>query len=385
MTRAWVVALLVAGCAPAPAEKLAPPTPVARPLAIGIAPRTASLPTRADPPEGDDERAAVFAFPRPELPAAMRASVLPQTSDVIEYLRWPLGASSHPVLEPAYPIARVFATPGIAWTELCQRGAQNRRVTGIAFDQVEYLRAWCDVARRDPEAAVGRLASLASSSVATMPDAVRRDIANIVVDHGDSALAQRTLARAHLDDVALYDLISASYDELGKTNDAILFNELAINAYATSKPGDHCHRLAKPVVRATDPAERSARLAALTGVSRDRTCVQLEDELRCWAGVSCAEYIAAHGIDHTAAVIVEAYLRWPEHGAAAGWWFHYATYLANLEQAPGLDLLATSALEAAMVSARCGGPNVHQKAITVPALRARLAVIVDHPEQLCPP
>ncbi|MEO7096209.1 MAG: hypothetical protein ABI175_23320 [Polyangiales bacterium] len=260
MWRAAALVSLLAGCASSPAETLRDPKPVAR-----IEPAHGwTDPPKPPKVKADDGRASWLAYPRPDIPVDVRIGALRNAMDVSDHLRWPLTANHHPALEPAYPIAPVFAAAGVGWADLCKLGAQNRRTSGVPLDQIEYLRAWCDVAKHEPELAVVRLAPLLRSTVVTLPAAVRRDIANIIVDSGDSSLGQRILTTARVDEVAMYDLLSASYEEVGKAADAMVFNDLAIDAYTLSKAGDHCHRLAKRVVIAErDDDERKVRLELL--------------------------------------------------------------------------------------------------------------------------
>lgn len=385
MLRVAALASLLVGCAPAPAERLRNPRRIKPPAYEPVEAR--AKPVKA----GADVR--LIAFPRPDIPIDVRIGALRDAMDVHDHLRWPLSANHHPVLEPAYPIAPVFADAGVAWTDLCKLGAQNRRTSGIPRDQIEYLRAWCDVARHDGEAAVVRLAPLLMSTVAGLPAAVRRDVANILVDSGDAELAQRTLARARLHEVMMFDLISASYEEVGKTADSMVFNDLAIDAYTMTKPGDHCRRLAKRVVIAGDPDERKVRLEILERVSAtDTTCRDLHHELKCWSGASCIEYMADHGIDTKLAGVVDAYLRWPTEEAGPVFWAPYAAGVAALAGAPGADVLATSALEASMLSVNCAGDRVHDLRATAHDIQittadqklvARLEVIVSEPTKLC--
>jgi hypothetical protein len=375
------VFLVLAACAPAPAEKLRNPRPKKRPIT-----EVAQEPTPAT------AKATWFTFPRPDIPVDVRIGALRDAMDVSEHLRWPLTGNHHPALEPAYPVASVFAATGVAWTDLCKIGAQSRRTSGVPLEQVDYLRAWCDVARHEPEAAVVRLAPLVTSTIAGLPAAVRRDITNIVVDSGDAAYGQRLLARARFDEVAMFDLIAASYEEVGKTDNAMVFNDLAIDAYTMHKPGDHCRRLAKRVVTAVDPDERKVRIAMIGNASTDSTCQRLHNELQCWSGKSCVDYMADNGIDTAQAGVVDLYMSWPTSGATPSFWVNYAQNVVALAGTPGADVLGTAALEASLLSLGCVGERVHvvranAHDIQINAhdktLDARLELIVAEPKKLC--
>jgi len=386
MLRAAVLLWVIAGCAQAPAEWLRDPHRRRRPEPDVAAEAKPKGPAKT-------EAAKPVAFPRPDIPVDVRLGALGGAMDVHDHLRWPLTANNHPALEPGYPIAAVFAAPGVAWTDLCKLGAQNRRTSGVPLDQIEYLRAWCEVARHDPEAAVVRLAPLLRSTVSAMPAGVRRDIANIVVDTGDAELGQRILAQARVDDVAMYDLISASYEEVGRSSDAMVFNDLAIDTYTMSKAGDHCRRLAKRVVIAGDTAERKVRLEILERAApTDSTCQSIHHELTCWLGWSCVEYMTDQGIEMRQAKLVEAYLHWPAWPVSPDAWVDYATNVAGLDPTPASDLLAAAALEASTISIACRGERLHKLRASAhdveittfdPKILARLDVIVKEPERLC--
>ncbi len=385
MMRAAALVSLLAGCAQAPAETLRDPRRMPR----GAEPAKKQPRAPALAPAGTP-----IAYPRPDIPVDVRIGALRDAMDVSDHLRWPLTANHHPALEPAYAIAAVFAAAGVGWTDLCKLGAQNRRTSGVPLDQIEYLRAWCDVARHEPVSAVVRLAPLLLSTIATLPAAVRRDIANIVVDSGDAADGQHTLAKARISEVPILDLISASYEEVGKVDDAMVFNDLAIDAYTMTKPGDHCRRLAKRVVIARKGDEREFRLKILADASPDTACQKLHHELACWSGDSCVEYMADHGIDSKQAGVVDAYLRWPSGEETPNFWVSYASGLAQLAGTPGADVLATAALEASLLSLNCGGEQLHvvranahdiQINAHEPKLDPRLDTIIIEPKKLCEP
>ncbi len=388
--RGVLIALLaVAACAPAPAERLKSPRRIPR-----VEEPTAELPKKLPKPTSDGDKSTWRAFPRPDIPIDVRIGALRAAMDVSDHLRWPLTPNHHPALEPAYPIAPVFAAAGVGWTDLCKLGAQNRRTSGVPLDQIEYLRAWCEVAKHEPESAVARLAPLLSSAVATMPASVRRDIANIIVDSGDAAHGQRVLAMSRIDQVAMFDLISASYEEVGKTSDAVVFNDLAIDAYTMTKVGDHCHRLAKRVVIAADQDERKVRLNLLDNASTtDTTCRELLHELECWSGAYCGDYMTDHGIDPEQSVVVDRYMSWPTSEQPASFWISYAAGLVHFVGTPGADVLATAALEASLLSLRCVGDRVHEVRVNAdaisknkkhdPTLDDQLDTIIEAPKTLC--
>lgn len=373
------------------AEPLAQPEPRARP-----APATnASIDAAAE----NMRKAERPSWPRPDAPAednrlydddAIMALI--DAIDPHEYERWPLTPNQHPSLEPAYAIANVFASPGVTWLDLCRMGAQNRRGAGNA-DQAEYLRAWCDVAKRDAAAAVARLRPLVNSSVLGMPAAVRTDIANIVVDGGDSTFAQDVLTRAQVDDLAVYDLAAAGYIEVGKVRDAIELGDRAIAAHDARRPADHCMRVARKIVL-VDPGSRGPLIMGLDRLPR---CEVQYRELLCWHEKHCDPFLLAHGIKPEQLKLGAVYKTWPKPGASTDEWVRAAED-ARGSYALDSPLAVIRAVEAGLRSINCTGPRVAELTNSArlmakwlspqgaqPELRERLLVIASVPETACAP
>src|SRR6185503_18531607 len=104
--------------------------------------------------------------------------------DFHDELRWPLSGMNHPSLEPRFPVANELAI-GVDWQTLCARGVQNR-TSPTQKELLSYLRGWCEVQRRDVDGACAHLTPLIGAMTFGMPAAVRQDLANILVDHGDA-------------------------------------------------------------------------------------------------------------------------------------------------------------------------------------------------------
>lgn len=386
-----VLVVLLGACAPAPGEQLHQPTPRVRPgeaVPVAVPPPPAIAP----PPAPDDSarrgRVKIFVA-RPPLPSKLALAASVDPTDVAHLLKWPLTASHHPALDPAYAVAAAFAEPGVSWIDLCRRGAQNR-VSKVSRDQLEYLRAWCDVERHETEAAVTRLVPLLRSSVLGIATAAQTDIANIVVDGGGADAAQRTLGRAQLHEIAMFDLIAASYLDIGKPDDAVVFNEAAIAAYAIQKPADHCHRLARRAILLTG----AGRTSAILDLARyaDRTCGQLMKELTCWSTGSCDDYFADRGVDPKAGRLVQIYVRWPIGPVDKPGWYMVASRALDLLEVPGADAFAVTALEALVRSVEClesvrvtDDANRIKRAKHAASLDARLEVLISNQDALCDP
>ena len=355
----------LAACAAAPPEPLSNPKRKRRPIEeTGAAVPLVSLVTRP-------------AIALPPLPPP------PTRTDLTELVRWPLGHAEHPALEPAFAIARVFAQPGVSWIDLCSRGVQSRRGGGIAEAHRTYLTAWCDVLKRDAEAAIARLSPLRSTLQRGIADAVRRDIANIVVDAGAADISADLLARARIDDVEIYDLVSATYAEVGRTADARWFNGRAL---ASSASAGRCERRAKEIVL-SEPYLRGELIKRL---QHEGTCRVLAADLACWHDVdNCLGGRSPEQRLH------ELYKQWPSAPRTAGAWWTIAYRSSLVLAVPGADQLATAALAAMLNASRCTSGEVRFAADTATQIRAHpvhdtkldalLDQIIQTPKTFCQP
>jgi hypothetical protein len=397
MLRAVLVMVVVGACGAQPAEKLE------KPRAIPHAPEVPTIPPRGRPavtiPPTETVGQVLDAPPVLDAPAVLSAPPPPDPKiaaamaalDPTEYVRWPLTYNKHPVLEPAYDIATVFAQPGVSWLDLCRLGAQNRRGGGSA-DQLEYLRAWCDVAKRDARSAVGRLALLRTSTVLGIPAAVRADVANIVVDAGTADDAQRILAGAQVDDLAIFDLVAASYAEIGKTDDSLVFTERGIAAHDARRPADHCMRLARKVLL-VDPHARTPTLQALTLFEHVPACATVLHELKCWHAQVCEPYLLEHGVGPDALALGALYKDWPRASATSDDWLKFA-HRALRENGKSANEATTSAIEAALRTVGCVGAGADEGRSIARRLKTdvhdasvdqRLDLIILTPDSICAP
>lgn len=374
--------ILVAGlaaCRPLPPERLGRPVPIAHTTEQDVAPH---------PAPALRERAVAA-----EIPSVDRAGLeLPPPPELTEYLRWPLSPMRHPALEPSYPIATTYALPGLAWTELCALGAQQRRGGGVAPELVEYLRAWCDVERHDVQGAVERLGHLRSSKIRGLPAAVRADLANVLVDAGPANEAEQLLARARIDDLEVYDLLAATYAEVGKPREAYGFNLRALRGNDTTV--NHCFRLMRAAAFVTEPTSRRNVLRGLTELAGDRVCARLVHVLACANDPSaCTPYYIDLGRDPDRAHLAYALAAWPEQPAKPNdWWFVASQAVAALA-VPRADEVAVTALEALMRGLPCNDRRVRDAqglALQVQSdvrhahqLDERLDVLLVRPEKVC--
>lgn len=351
----------------------------------------------AQPPQHVDNARPVAPGP-PDRVAAARpvldlAQLLP---DATHEGRWPLAASSHPELEPKLDVAGALAHPGVTWIDLCRLGAQSRRMPGQQ-DLITYLHGWCNALRHEPEAALDDLVPLRTSLIPGMREAVALDIADIVVEAGSASFAERLLARAHVVDADVLDLVSAAYIEIGDAGDAFELNERAIDAGSHDPRPRRCHRVAKRVVLGATTARKLnlKTLADLDDGSHDDTCHALMAECSCWADPanSCTPYLkATHGDDQRYAMLFAAYYGWPAGPATYTAWSKLSTYAIAALGLPGADALAVIALEAAHRASICGPvrtSDVRQDARKLlearhdPALHARVLDLASLPSPSC--
>ncbi len=348
-----------------------------------------------DPPVGrirwDGKIAGLrtIAHPRPPLDFAY---LVP---DPTTELRWPLPPNVHPMLEPRFPIAAQFAAPGVPWQNLCARGFVMRVAPGADPGMVEYLAGWCHAANRDIDLAVAALGNVRRMS-GRLGDAATLDIANILVDAGSADQAQRVLARALVGDAELYDIVAATYAEVGAIDASTVFNDLALDRLGL--PADRCHRLVKQLAIAAPRVSWSTmyELEQLATVPpADRECVRLHHMIECWQqpGAVCGAYFADVGIDPKHTLLLTAYERWPRGRSTTDQW--RAIALGAIEAMPvgGADVMATLALELALRVAPCtpesrselrrDAQRIEQHPAHVATLDPRLEVIIEHGAALC--
>jgi len=314
-----------------------------------------------DPDEGDDH-ANARGVPEIELVASAQRptlEVMQLVPDSTERGRWPLGMATHPMLEPHFDVGGALAAPGVGWLELCGRGIQNRHLAGGNQDPVEYLRAWCSAQNHDAADAIARLASLRGTLVTGIREALWLDIANILADNGDANAATKLIDRNHLEhEVALLDIVAATYVEVGKRGDAVELGRLATEA-------DHsgvtdCHRVARQIV--INDRIKQEQLLADFRRSRFAPCATIEHELRCWLYAStlpaqCADYFADRNLDARYADVLWAYQQWPATNTAT--WFLWWRIGASASRAVGIAGAESLALTALDASLRASGCDTH--------------------------
>lgn len=308
------------------------------------------------------------------------ASLIPDPS---HELRWPLSHNSHPKLEPGYDIAAALAQPGVTWIELCNMGAHKRRLASGKQDPIAYLAAWCHVLFHDLDAAVGGLEPLQRSTVRAIARTIHIDLANILVSEADADHAERVLARHKIDKPELYDVLAATYAELGKLDDALVLNARALESYADTMT--RCRRLARHV--ALGATEALGKLSKI----QTSDCRPISAALRCWASpdTGCADHFSMSGIDHRTAHVLAAFHAWPKAPAGPFDWLRVVQRVRSGLGIPPADDVAVTALETALRASACDSDWVAaiSKLASELDVRAdlapRLRVVARAPATLC--
>ncbi|HEX5058405.1 MAG TPA: hypothetical protein VFV99_03550 [Kofleriaceae bacterium] len=304
---------------------------------------------------------AQFTAPAPNnltyrpLTIAMRRPAIDLTVVMPEFheeLRWPLSGMNHPALVPRFAVAAELAVPGVEWEELCARGVQNR-TSGAQKELLAYLRGWCAVQKRDIDAACAHLRPLLGSVMAGMTAAVRQDLANILVEQGDSEKAEHWLSKHDIRDMRTLDLLAANYIEVGSQADAFAINRRAMDSDDHATPATKCYRLVRRIVIGLDVepmlAVEALKELGLKAEIPDPICKRLWNKILCWQDHDrCAEYFNDENVDARERLLVDAYYAWPSGAVSAAEWLTYADKAELAIPVPGASELVVSALETAM-------------------------------------
>ncbi len=331
--------VMLAACAPRAAEPLVAP-PITTPPAVPDA-----LPNWL--PE-------VAASPRPPV------DVSQWVPDVEAEARWPLGFNEHPEAEPSFDIAGALADPGVTWRELCARGVQfGHRAKDQ--DLIAYLKVWCT---EDPGEALYQLGLLRNSAIRGIAAAIVADSARIVVGHVSADVAEGMLRRAQLASTPIFDMVAASYLEVGKLDDTLAMNRLASDSDITQLDATTCHRLVRVIVGTSGDAQDAAvaelqRLAepaktlrAQQKAPRDPTCTALDADVACWRSPSEA-CVATAKIDPRLKALMFAYSRWPSHEAGFDEWMREVDYAFDAMPGDEAYTLLSRAFELEIATSRC--------------------------------
>jgi hypothetical protein len=300
---------------------------------------------------------------------------------------------NHPTLEPSFPVAQELAI-GVDWEQLCARGVHTR-VSATQKELLHYLHGWCDAAKRDIDAACAHLTPLLGSVKSGLRPAVRRDLANILVEQGDADKAEHWLSKHHIRDTQILDLLAANYIEVGSEADAFAINRRAMDSDDHATDATKCMRLAKRIVIGHDHNVETYvaqfKKMVLDAKVPDQTCERLWNKVACWRERGmCAGYYNDENISTQARLLADAYDAWPAGSAKWHEWWNYADTARLAVPAPGAAELVVTAMEAALrAHPKCGqGMAVsfrHNAAIVrdagvTPDLDDRLLVI----EKACP-
>lgn len=288
-------------------------------------------------------------------PPPMQSSV--QGPDLSEEPRWPLSIMDHPKLEPHHDVAGVLAEPGISWTELCARGVDKRRDPSHR-DELQYLSAWCAVAHHDVRTAVTTLAPLVHSVVPEIARAVPIDLANILVQSQDADHADQSLSDEGLRDPHLWDVLAASYFEIGKDADALHATSTALQLAYRAPPAETCHRLARELLLGSDALRDlvQKQLDALAGSKApDPTCVELSASVSCVVDRvnGCMRYYGLKNIDPALGRLWALHEVW-DHARDWSAWVDMAQRAHSMRVVDPIAIdMTLQALDAALVASNC--------------------------------
>ena len=393
-TRAMAVTVLVALAACRAQKPPPPPAPPTERSAVAMRALAATMKpiSRVSKPIPPPERRRIIYVP--ERPAFDPDVFLPDPTPI---LRWPLNASSHPELAPQFEIASALAEPGLDWIALCRLGAHRRQAGRALRDPIGYLGAWCAVADHDTDTAIARFASLTRSTVAGLAPAVRQDITNVLVDHGTVDDAVRLLSKYRIRDLAVLDLLAATYLDVGRPDDAREVNELAILRDDVNR-ANRCRRQARRVVMNPDPYRPDVNSGLLLfdePKEADRTCDRLEAQLACWLRPKrdCEPHFRASGVDPRAQLLIQAHESWPTGPRNGFAWLETADFAIHAGTVARAYDFAVLALETAVRSEDCSewvDHAVKHRARSLLAepdrptgFESRLRILAEDPDLLC--
>jgi hypothetical protein len=283
--------------------------------------------------------------PRPDIDVSW------SVPDFHEELRWPLSGMSHPTFEPQFPIAQELAV-GVDWEQLCARGVHNR-VSATQKELLTYLHGWCDAAKHDVDSACSHLTPLLGSIKSGLRPAVRRDLANILVDQGNADKAEHWLTKHNIRDVQILDLLAANYMEIGSEADAFTINRRAIDSDDYATLATKCTRLVKRIVIGLDhdreiPIKMLKDMVVKAKVA-DETCKRLWNKVECWrSSLSCDNYYSDENIPMEARLLADAYNKWPSEPASSFEWWAYVDTTRLALPTPGAAPLVVTAMELAL-------------------------------------
>ena len=116
------------------------------------------------------------------------------------------------------------------------------------------------------------------TAVPEIASAVPFDLANILVDSQDAEHADQLLSDEGLRDPHLWDVLAASYFEVGKDGDAVHATSTALQLAPREAPATTCHRLTREILLGSDALGELVRkdLDRLSlGRAPDPTCIEL--------------------------------------------------------------------------------------------------------------
>ncbi len=329
-------------------------------LASACGARPPALIENADQPVGDLRRAG-DAYERTAWKRRPQIDVSWLLPDFHDELRWPLSGMHHPKLEPEFPVAQELAI-GVDWQGLCARGV-HRRISATQKELISYLRGWCHVQERDVDGACAELVPLLGSVKSGLRDAVRRDLANILVESGDAEKAEHWLTKHHVRDIETLDLLAANYVEVGSPADAFAINRRVIDEDDYATPATKCRRLVRRIAIGFDidvelPVRELESFVVKAKVL-DATCERLWNKVACWRDhLKCHAYHVDENIPQASRQLLLVYDTWPSNRQTTSEWWTYADQARLAVPAPGAAELGVGAMEATITAEGMCKPGI---------------------------
>ena len=190
-----------------------------------------------------------------------------------------------------------------------------------------------------------------------MPDSAR-----IVVGHLSADVAEGVLTRSSLANTTVFDMVAASYLEVGKLDDALAMNRLAADSDRKLDDAVKCHRLVRAIA-ATSGEEQDVVVGELHQLAtpaltrdqlihpRDPTCIALDNDVTCWRTPSeCLRAVAGNG---QLEALLLAYSHWPRRVASFDEWRQIVDDAGAAMPGDEAFALLSRALELAIGTTRC--------------------------------
>ena len=285
----------------------------------------------------------------------------------------------------------------MGWVDLCRLGAQNRHASSAQHELLQYLRGWCRVADHDMDGALAQLAPLMASVTPGFATAVRIDLAEC---------ARRLRGRSRrgaLDREAPHRRRAA----VRRARRDLRRGRTTRRREADQRPhpGDRSRRR-RDAVPAADPTTAPRFRTATTHRSWRSSTRSHSGTIRpafgsttCWrAGPSRSRAAPRTSPMRTwtkeSRLLIANYAAWPQRAQPQQRWSTLADAFISVRGVDGADVLAVTALEAALRTTGCvattSRAEIRRRAEVLrrdashdPTLDPRLDALINHAADHC--